>query len=260
MKRRNFITLLGGTAAAWPLTARAQQSLLPVIGFLNGFSAAEWAMPVAAFHQGLSETGFVEGRNVAIEYLWAEGRFDRVPALVAELIRRKVDVLVATGGGGGAFAAKAATTTIPIVFALGSDPVRLGLVASLARSGGNVTGMYFLTSELEGKRLGLLRELVPKAELIAAIVNPNVLAYKLVLKDIETTARAAGHRIHILQASNEGEIKAAFATVAQLRAAALLVCADPFFRTKLDTIVALAARHAIPTIYEFRTSPWLAAS
>jgi len=253
MRRREFIGLLGGTAAAWPLAPRAQQPKLPVIGFLNGFSAAEWAQPVAAFHQGLSETGFVEGRNVAIEYRWAEGRFDRIPALVAELVRRKVDVLVATGGSVVAVrAAKVVSATIPIVFAIGADPVRLGLVASLARPGGNVTGMYFLTTELEGKRLGLLRELVPKAELIAALVNPTLSVHELVSKDIETTARAAGQRIHILQASNEREIEAAFAAVAQLRAAALLVSADPFFRAKLATIVALAARHAIPTIYEAR--------
>ena len=252
MRRRAFIAGVGGIMVAWPLAVRAQQKPKPVIGFLNGFAAADWSAPVAAFHKGLAEAGFVEARNVAIEYRWAEGRYDRIPALAADLVRRKVDVLVATGGGGVAFAAKAATATIPIVFVLGSDPVRQGLVASLARPGGNVTGVAFLTTELEGKRLGLLRELVAHATLIAVLLNPTMSAHASVMQDIAARAGSVGQRVHILTASSDAEIERAFAAIAEVRAAALLVGNDPFFRTRRDTIVALAARYAIPTIYEAR--------
>ena len=208
MRRRQFITLLGSAAVASlarPPPADAQQKKLPVIGFLNGFSLAEWAQPVAGFRKGLTETGFVDGQNVAIEYRWAEGRLDRLPDLAAELVRQKVTVLVATGGSSGVLAAaKAATATIPIVFATGTDPVALGLVASLNRPGGNATGVYFLTNELEGKRLGLLRELVPTGSLIAVLLNPKGATPAAQLKDVQAAARAVGQPIHILHPAASG--------------------------------------------------------
>ena len=256
MRRHQFITLLGSAAVASlarPPPADAQQIKLPVIGFLNGFSLAEWAQPVAGFRKGLTETGFVDGRNVAIEYRWAEGRLDRLPDLAAELVRQKVTVLVATGGSSGVLAAaKAATATIPIVFATGSDPVALGLVASFNRPGGIATGVYFLTNELEGKRLGLLRELVPTGSLIAVLLNPKGATPAAQLKDVQAAARTVGQPIHILHASSERELDTAFANFAQLHAAALLVGADPFFRARRDHIVVLAKRLAIPAIYEAR--------
>jgi putative ABC transport system substrate-binding protein len=240
MKRREFITVLGGAAAtALPLAARAQQPAMPVIGFLNGFSRSAWARPMVAFHNGLHEAGYVEGQNVAIEYRWAESECGRLPALAAELVGRQVTMLVATGGSLTALAAKAATTTIPIVFGIGGDPLKLGLVASF-------------NHQLEGKRLGLLRELVPIGALIAVLLNPTIALAEAHLKDVQVAAHAAGQRIHILHASNEPELDTAFAAVAKVPAAALLVGADPFFLTKRDYIVALAARHAIPTIYEQR--------
>lgn len=237
---------------ARPPTAHAQQTKMPVIGFLNGFSLAEWAQPVTGFRKGLSETGYVEGKNVAIEYRWAEGRFDRLPNLAAELVRRQVTVLVATGGSVTALAAKAATTSIPIIFGVGIDPIAQGLVSSLSRPGGNLTGVYFLTGELEGKRLGLLRELVPTAALIAVLLNPKLASFEARLKDVQTAARAFGQQIHIHRASSEAELDSAFATFGQLRAGALLVGADPFFLTQRERIVALAARHTIPAVYEQR--------
>ncbi len=237
---------------ASPPTAHAQQTKMPVIGFLNGFSLAEWAQPVTGFRKGLSETGYVEGKNVAIEYRWAEGRFDRLPTLAAELVRRQVTVLVATGGSVTALAAKAATTSIPIIFGVGIDPIAQGLVSSLSRPGGNLTGVYFLTGELEGKRLGLLRELVPTAALIAVLLNPKLASFEARLKDVQTAARAFGQQIHIHRASSEAELDSAFATFGQLRAGALLVGADPFFLTQRERIVALAARHTIPAVYEQR--------
>ena len=252
MKRREFISGLAGATAAWPLPLGAQ-SAVPVIGFLNGFSAAEWAGPVAAFHKGLAETGFVEGQNVAIEYRWAEGQLDRLPTLAVELVSRRVAVLVSTGGSVTAVrAAKAASAMIPVVFAMGADPVSLGLVASFGRPGGNVTGVYFVTAELEAKRLGLLRELVPGATLIGVLVNPKYSQARVQLESLEAAALTAGRQIHIVHASTETEFDAAFATLTQARAGALLVGADPFFNTRHDTIVTLAARHAIPAIYEQR--------
>ena len=249
MRRREFITLLG-CAALSPISARAQQTKMPVIGFLNGFSLDEW--PVAGFRKGLNETGFVEGHNVAIEYRWAEGQSDRLPALATELVREQVSVLVATGGSHTAFAAKAATTTIPIVFAIGTDPFKAGLIASLSQSVGNATGVYFLTGELEGKRLGLLRELVPTSALIAVLFNQRNLNSATESKKLEVAAQTHGQPIHILYAGSEPEIEIAFASISQLRAAALLVGADPFYFTRRDHIVSLAARHAIPTIYHQR--------
>ena len=252
MDRRAFIGRLAGGVLAAPLATRAQPTKMPVIGFLNGFSLAEWAHAVAAFHKGLNETGYVEGRNVAIEYRWAEGQFDRLPTLAAELVRRQVTVLVTTGGSVTARAAKAATSTIPIVFGVGIDPIKLGVVASLSRPGGNASGVYFLTNELEGKRLGLLRELVPKAAVIAVLLNPSTSAVGVQSKDLREAAGAVGQQIRILHASDERELDTAFATVDQLRAAALLVGASPFFNAHRDRIVALAARRAIPVIYEQR--------
>ena len=246
---------MGGVAGgllAMPLAALAQATKTPVIGFLNGFSLAEWAHAVAAFHKGLNETGYVEGRNVAIEYRWAEGQFDRLPTLAAELVRRQVTVLVTTGGSVTARAAKAATSTIPIVFGVGTDPIKLGVVAGLSRPGGNASGVYFLTNELEAKRLGLLRELVPKAAVIGILLNPRGSRAEGQSTDLRAAAGALGQQVRILHASSERELDTAFATVDELRAAALLVGASPVFNAHRDRIVALAARRAIPIIYEQR--------
>jgi ABC-type uncharacterized transport system substrate-binding protein len=252
MKRRAFISLLGGAAAAWPLAARAQQPAMPVVGFLNGASPGAWKPYVEAFRQGLNEAGYLEGRTVAIEYRWAEGQYERLPSLAADLVRRKVALIVATGGTPPALAAKAATKTIPIVFTIGADPVKLGLVASLNRPGGNVTGVHLFVSQMEGKRLGLLRELVPSAALIAVPLNPNNPNAAPQLKDVQEAARALGQQIHILHAVSEAELEAAFATAQQVGSDALLVAADPFFNSRRTYIIALAARHAIPAIYEQR--------
>lgn len=252
MDRRAFIGRVAGGVLAAPLATRAQPTKMPVIGFLNGFSLAEWAHAVAAFHNGLNETGYVEGRNVAIEYRWADGQSDRLPALAAELVRRQVAVLVTTGGSVTTRTAKAATSTIPIVFGVGIDPIKLGVVASLSRPGGNASGVYFLTNELEGKRLGLLRELVPKAAVIAVLLNPSGPSVGSQSNDLREAAGAVGQQIRILHASSERELNTAFATVDELRAAALLVGASPFFNAHRDRIVALAARRAIPVIYEQR--------
>ena len=252
MKRRAFITLLGGAAAAWPLAARAQQPM-PVIGYLNGTSPAPSAQFVAAFRQGLNETGYAEGRNVTIEYRWAEGRYDRMTEMAGDLVRRQVAVIVASGGAAAIASAKQATATIPILFVTGSDPVQTDLVASLNRPGGNVTGVHFFTVELESKRLGLLRDLVPNAATIAVLLNPTYPNAAFHLQEVENAARRAGQQIQILSASTEAEIDVAFARLPQLRAGALLVGADPFFNSRRDQIVALAARYAIAAIYEQRT-------
>ena len=252
MKRRDFITLLGGAAVAWPVLARAQPPAMPVVGFLNGQSPVPFAAYVAAFRQSLGEAGYAEGRNVTIEFRWAEGQNDQLPALAADLVRRQVDVIVATGGNATARAAKTATTKIPIIFTGGGDPVALGLVASLNRPGGNITGVNMFTSKLEPKRLGLLRELVPTAALMAVLLNPNSPTIEDQLKDVQEAARAVGQQIHILRASSERELDTAFATLAPSRAGALLVGSDPYFTSRRDQIIALAARHAIPAIYEWR--------
>jgi putative ABC transport system substrate-binding protein len=249
MRRREFITLLGG-AAAWPLAARAQQPTMPVIGFLNGSSAWEYAHLAAAFRHGLSEIGYVEGRNVAIDYRWAEGHYDRLPALATDLVRRQVAVIASNTPA--TIAAKAATTTIPIVFSSGSDPIKLGFVASLSQPGGNVTGVSFFSAVLEPKRLGILRELVPTAAMIAVLLNPKYPDAEAQSKDVQEAAHTLGLQIQILRASTERDLDATFATLAQLRVGGLLVCADPFLYSRRDYIVALAARHAIPTFYEQR--------
>jgi putative tryptophan/tyrosine transport system substrate-binding protein len=253
VERRTFVRLIGGAAAtAGPPSARAQETKIPVIGFLNGFSLATWASPVGGFHKGLSETGYVEGRNVTIEYRWAEGQYDRLPALASELVRRPVAVLVATGGSAAAHAAKAATTTIPIVFGVGTNPFRSGLITSLSRPVGNATGVWFLTGDLESKRLGLLHELVPRGAVIAVLFNPRNLNTATESKQLQADAHTLGQPIHILHASSDPEIDTAFASLSKFHAAALLVGSDPFYLTRHDHIVALAARHAIPTIYHQR--------
>jgi putative tryptophan/tyrosine transport system substrate-binding protein len=252
MKRREFITVLGVAAAAWPHAARAQQASIPVVGFLSSASPVAWKPYLDAFRLGLNEAGYVEGRTVAIEYRWAEGQYERLPLLAADLVARNVALLVSTGGTPTALAATAATKTIPIVFTLGADPVKLGLVASLNRPGGNVTGVNLFVSQMEGKRLGLLRELVPAAALIAVLVNPNDQNAATQLKDVQEAAHALGQQIHILHATSDAELDAAFVTVRQVGAGALLVAGDPFFNSRRTYIVALAARHAIPAIYEQR--------
>jgi ABC-type uncharacterized transport system substrate-binding protein len=247
VKRREFIALLGGAAAGWPLAARAQQPAMLVIGFLGGTSPDTFADRVRAFRQGLKDTGYVEGENVAIEYRWAEGQFDRLPALAADLARRQVAVIVATGGITSAFAAKAATTIIPIVFGAGEDPVRLGLVASLARLGGNLTGINFVSTELAAKRLELLRELVPGAARVAVLVNPaNATSTETTLRDVEPAARAMGLQIQVLNASTSREIDAAFATFARERPDAIFVGAEVFFVSRRVQLANMAARHAVP--------------
>ena len=247
MRRREFITLIGG-AAAWPLAARAQQPM-PVVGFLNGGTADGYAPMVAAFRQGLREAGYVEGQNVAIEFRWAEGKNDRLPDLAAELVGRQVAVIAATSGPG-AVAGKAATTTIPIVFETGADPVEAGLVASLNRPGGNVTGVTNFSAELVAKVFELTHELVPSAAVVAVLVNPtSPNRAESDAKHMQAAGRALGQAVHILNASTEGEIDAAFASSAQLRAGALTVTGDPFFQSRRNQIVALAVRQAVPLIY-----------
>jgi putative ABC transport system substrate-binding protein len=251
MKRRTFIALLGGAAAAWPLAARAQQPGMPVIGFLNGASPDGYAPYVAAFRQGLKEAGYVDGQNATIEYRWAEGHYDRLPALAADLIQRKVTVIAATTTPA-AQAAKAATSTVPIVFTTGGDPIKLGLVTSLNRPGGNVTGVSNLLVELGSKQLGLLRELAPGTTAIAVLMNPNFPGTERQLRDVEAAARVLGLQLIALTASTEREMETAFATMAQKGGVALLVGVDPFFLERRDHIVALAGRHAIPAIYPVR--------
>ena len=251
MRRRDVLALFGA-AVAWPFAARTQQTAMPVIGFLNSASPGPFAHLVAGFRQGLGETGFVEGRNVAIEYRWAEGRYDRLPELAKELVRRQVAVLIATGGEVSAFAAKAATSTIPIVFAIGGDPIAGGLVESLSRPGGNLTGLTQFTGVLEAKRIGLLHELVPSARAIAVLVNPSFANAQAQLRDTEDGARRAGVRLITVSAKVESDFEPAFATLIQQRAEALLIGSDPFFNSRRDRLVALSGRHKLPTIYEFR--------
>ena len=251
MKRRDLLTIAGGTAIAWPLIVRAQQKAMPAIGYLHGLSLDLAKSTLAAFHQGLGETGYVAGQNVTIKYRWAEGRYDRLPALAADLVGRKVDVIVAFGPPS-AHAAKDATSTIPIVFTTGTDPVGDGLVASLARPGGNLTGVSILAVNLASKRLELISELVPQAKVIALLVNPTNVGELGVVRDVQEAARVKGLQLQILKAGSDSEIDAAFATLVQLHAGALIASPDPFYFGRHDQLVALAAGHGIPAIYAFR--------
>lgn len=250
--RRKFISALGGAVAAWPLAARTQQPATPVVGFLNSGTPDGFAPMVVAFRQGLNTVGYVESQNLEIEYRWAENQYDRLPALAAELVRRPVDVIAATGGMIAALAAKSATATLPIVFETGGDPVKAGLVASLNRPGGNMTGIMLLIGLLGAKRLELLRELVPAANVIALLVNPTNPVAKAETKDMQDAARALGRQTLVLNATVETDIDAAFATVTQQGAGALVVLADPFFVNRRNQIVTLATRSALPTIYPLR--------
>jgi len=252
VNRRQFITLLGG-AAAWPLAARAQQAAMPVVGYLSGATFETTGAYVrGAFRQGLKDTGYVEGESVTIEYRYAEGQFDRLPTLAADLIRRGVAVIAAPSGAAAVFAAKAATPTVPIVFLVGEDPVGLGLVASLARPSGNLTGINFFVNELAAKRLELLRELVPAANRVTVLVNPTNPTTGTMLRDVEPAARAMGLQIQVLNASTSREIDAAFATFAHERPDALFVSSDPFFLSRRLQLAHLATRHAVPAVYALR--------
>jgi putative tryptophan/tyrosine transport system substrate-binding protein len=251
VKRREFITLLGG-AAVWPLAARAQQRAFPVIGLLSSRSPAVDTSLIAVIRQGLNEFGLVEGQNVALDYRWADGQYDRLAALAADFVRRQVAVIVTMGGEVSALAAKAASATIPIVFAAGADPVRSGLVTSVHRPGGNITGVSTLIFELEPKRLGLMRELRPNATTIAVLVDPNSPNAEMQVNDIQAAARGVGGEITILNASTIRDIDAAFVRLVEMRADALLVVANPIFFNRTAQLVVLAARHAIPTVYSRR--------
>jgi putative ABC transport system substrate-binding protein len=256
VKRREFITLIGGVAAAWPLAARAQQAAMPVIGFLSPFSPEGHSERTRGFRQGLAGTGYVEGANLAIEYRWAEDQFDRLPAMAAELARRQVAVIAATGRIASALAAKAATKIIPIVFVVAEDPVTVGLVASLARPDGNLTGINFLSAELVAKRLGLLHELVPGMARVAVLVNPaNAKNAETILKSIQAAARTIGLQIQVVNASTSGEINAAFASLGRERPDALFVGGDGFFNNRRTQLVNLASRHALPATYVDRVFP-----
>ena len=249
MRRREFITLIGGMAAAWPLATRAQQPAMPVIGYLSQRSPTDSASIVVAFRQGLEQEGFVEGQNVTIIFRYAEGQIDRLPTLASELVRRGVNVFVATGGTGSVVKAKAVVPpTIPIVFAMGGDPVKLGVVASLARPGDNITGVSFLLTEIAAKEIELLHELMPKAAVMGVLANPNDSNYELDIKGSQMAADALGHKLVVVKASTESEIKLAFTTLAEQHVSALFVNADPLYVVNSPKILGLAARHAMPTV------------
>ena len=252
MKRREFITLLGGAAIIWPLVARAQQPALPMVGFINPASPQSYARPLSAFLKGLGETGYVDGHNVAIEYRWAEGRNDRLPAMVADLVHRQVAVIAATSTSA-ALAAKAANTTIPIVFEMGDDPVRLGLVASLNQPGGNVTGVTQTNVEVAPKRLQLLHEVIPTARVMVLLVNPADPALaEMTTKEVQAAARTLGLELHVLNASTERDFDAVFAKLIQLRAGGLVIGPGPLFTSRSEQLAALAVHYAVPTVYEWR--------
>jgi len=248
MRRRKFMTLLGGAAAAWPLAARAQQPAMPVIGYLNSRSRDTDTLFLAAFHRGLNETGYVEGQNVAMEYRWAEGQYERLRVLATDLVDRRVTLMAATSTPA-ALAAKAATSAVPIVFTSAADPVEIGLVDSLSRPSGNATGVNIYLSHLGAKRLELLRELVPNAAVIGMLVNPNFPDAESQAKDVEEAARTLGQQVHVVNANSEGNFNQAFATFIEMKADALLVSLDSFFLSRREQLVALAARHKIPAIY-----------
>ena len=252
MRRREFMTLVGGGAAVWPLAARAHQTAIPVIGFLSSLAHSDLGLVIPGFHEGLNGAGFVEGRNIAIEYRWAEGDYQRLPALAADLVNRKVAVIASISGTPAALAAKAATTTIPIVFAIGGDPVAPGLVTSLNRPGGNVTGVSFYTSPVVTKRLDLARELVPEGSVIALLINPKNPPSVEEGRAVQSAAPALGQRILILHASTLAQIEDAFATIKQQQARALIVSSDPFFFSERVKLVVLMAREALPTIFADR--------
>jgi putative tryptophan/tyrosine transport system substrate-binding protein len=251
MKRREFITLLG-SAAAWPLAARAQQQATPVIGYLGAESPAAFASRLTAFRQGLGETGYAEGRNVAIEFRWAEGQHHRLSALATDLAGRQVAVIVAPGGAPAALAAKSATTTIPIVFEMGADPIAMGLVGSLNRPGGNLTGVSSLNVEVTPKRLEILHELIPGVAVVAVLINPTSPTADSQLRNLQAAARALGLQLHVLQASTERDFDTVFATLLQLRAGGLVVASDTFFATHSEQLAALTVRHAVPAITQSR--------
>ena len=248
MRRREFITLLGATAA-WPLAAGAQQTTVPVIGYLNGASAAQFPNLLAAFRKGLTETGYTEGRNVTLEYHYADGQYDRLPSLAADLVSRQVSVIVATAGTPTIRAAKTATSTIPIVFVIGGDPVTFGIVASLNRPGDNITGITLLGSEIAAKRLGLLLELVPRAAVIAVLANPKNQISEPQIADLQAAARTFGRQLLVMKASTENDIAVVFAAIAEQHVEALLVAADPFFDDRRALLVSLTALHRVPTAY-----------
>jgi putative tryptophan/tyrosine transport system substrate-binding protein len=252
MQRREFITLLGGAAAAWPFPAHAQQPAMPVIGFMNAASAQSYTRHLSAFLKGLSETGYVDGQNVAIEYRWAEGKNDRLPAMVADLVHRQVAVIAATSTPA-ALAAKAATTTIPIVVETGGDPIRLGLVPSLSRPGGNVTGVTQTNVETTPKRLQLLHELVPTASIVALLINPTDPAIaETTTKDVQAAARALGLELHVLTASTESDLDGVFPKLTQLRAGGLVIGSGTFFTGRSEQLGALTVRHTVPAVYDKR--------
>jgi putative ABC transport system substrate-binding protein len=251
MRRREFIAGLG-SAAVWPLAVQAQRSTTPVIGYLGGLSPDTYAQRLAAFHKGLGETGYVEGRDVAIEYRWAEGRYDRLPALAADLVRRQVAVIAALGGDAPAHAARAATTTIPVVFAVTADPVEAGLVTSLNRPGGNLTGVNFLLNMIPAKQFEVLHEAMPKVNLFGFLVNPSGPEAESAINDVRAAARTLGHELSVAKASSERDIEGAFADFAQRRVGAILVGNDVFFYSRREQIVGLAASHAIPAVYNVR--------
>jgi putative tryptophan/tyrosine transport system substrate-binding protein len=256
MRWREFIGGLGVAAAAWPLAARAQQPAMPVVGYLSSRTPDDTEHLLAAFRQGLQENGYIEGRNVALEYRWALGQYDRLPAMAAELARKPLAVIVSTGGDPAALAAKAATSTIPIVFVMGSDPLQYGLVASYNRPDGNATGINILTNTMEPKRLGILHDLMPQASMVAALVNPKFPPARMQSRDIEEAARAISIKTEVFEASTDGEIDAAFQSIAQQRIPALIVASDPFFDTRRANLIALAVRDKLPTI--FANLPWMA--
>jgi putative ABC transport system substrate-binding protein len=250
MRRRDFIAAFGCVATAWPLAARAQQPAMPVIGFLNGGAPDGYAPMVAAFREGLKETGYVEAQNVSIEYRWADGHYDRLPAMAADLVRRQVAVIVTNSPG--VATTTTATTTIPIIFTTSGDPVELGWVATLKRPGGNITGVTQLNVEVGPKRLELMHELVPAATTIAVLLNPTYPSAETESRDMQAAARTLGLEVHLLRASNDHEIDDAFATLVQLRAGAVVITSDPFFNARTKQLAALALRHAVPTIFQYR--------
>jgi putative ABC transport system substrate-binding protein len=252
VRRREFITLVGGAAASWPLVARAQRAVMPVIGFMSSRASEDSAHLVSAFLQGLAETGFVESQNIKIEFRWAQGDYGRLPALAADLVNRRVAVLVGVGGDVSAVAATKATKTIPVVFGMGEDPVKAGLVASFNRPGGNATGYTLWTSEMESKRLGLLRELVPGVRLIGVLVNPQFPPTVQELEDLEPAAKSVSQQLFVARANTDTELDAALDSFVQQRVGAFLVTASPFFDTRRDRIIGFATQHRLPAVYQFR--------